>query len=73
MAWCAPGTTYSSGDNRIMPYTPLIPKPPAFRAISRASYQPQDSDGKTYFFVNYEGFGFPNSTTFERAYPPEAW
>ena len=28
--------------------------------------------GKTYFFANYEGFRFPNSTTFERAVPSAA-
>ena len=28
--------------------------------------------GKTYFFANYEGFRFPNSTTIERAVPSDA-
>src|SRR5438876_3556942 len=29
--------------------------------------------GKTYLFLGYEGFRFPNSTLFERAYPTDAF
>jgi len=73
---CSPGTTYSSGDNNcIMPYTPLIPN---HRSRFGFSFGGPATNlkilgGKTYFFVNYEGFRFPNSTTFERAYPTEAF
>ncbi len=30
---------------------------------------PKFLGGKTYFFINYEGYRFPNATTFERTVP----
>jgi hypothetical protein len=73
---CAPGTTYSTGDNNcVMPYTPLIPNHRSRFGFSLGgpATKLKVLGGKTYFFVNYEGFRFPNSTTFERAYPTEAF
>jgi hypothetical protein len=73
---CAPGTTFETGDNNcVMPYTPLIPN-----HRSRFGFSVGGPFGnikvkgqKTYFFVNYEGFRFPNVGTFERSYPTAAF
>ena len=72
---CSAGTTYSSGDNNcVMPYTPLIPNHRSRFGFSLGgpATNLKVLGGKTYFFVNYEGFRFPNSTTFERNYPTPA-
>ncbi|HXI23626.1 MAG TPA: carboxypeptidase-like regulatory domain-containing protein, partial [Pyrinomonadaceae bacterium] len=73
---CSAGTTYSSGDNNcVMPYTPLIPNHRSRFGFSLGgpATNLKVLGGKTYFFVNYEGFRYPNSTTFERAYPTDAF
>jgi hypothetical protein len=73
---CAPGTTYSSGDNNcVLPYTPLIPNHRSRFGFSVGGPATDIKIGgqKTYFFVNYEGFRFPNATTFERNYPTAAF
>jgi hypothetical protein len=73
---CAAGTTYSSGDNNcVMPYTPLIPNHRSRFGFSLGgpATNLKVLGGKTYFFVNYEGFRYPNSTLFERAYPTDAF
>jgi Carboxypeptidase regulatory-like domain len=72
---CAAGTTYSTGDNNcVMPYTPLIPNHRSRFGFSIGGpVIPWNFlGGKTYLFFNYEGFRYPNSTTFERAYPTPA-
>jgi hypothetical protein len=72
---CAPGTTYQKGDtNCVMPYTPIIPNHrDRFGFTLGGQMIPKKIlGGKTYFFINYEGFRYPNATTFERSYPTEA-
>jgi Carboxypeptidase regulatory-like domain len=73
---CSAGTTYSKGDtNCVMPYTPLIPNHRSRFGFSVGGPATNIKvlGGKTYFFVNYEGFRFPNATTFERSYPTPAF
>src|SRR6266542_3447165 len=73
---CAAGTTLSSGDNNcVMPYTPIIPNHRSRFgfAIGGPVVPWKVLGGKTYLFFNYEGFRFPGSGTFERAYPTEAF
>ncbi len=73
---CAPGTTLSSGDNNcVMPFTPIIPNHRSRFgfAIGGPVVPWKILGGKTYLFFNYEGFRFPGSGTFERAYPTEAF
>ena len=73
---CAPGTTLSSGDNNcVMPYTPIIPNHRSRFGFSIGGpvIPWKFVGGKTFLFFNYEGFRFPGSGTFERAYPTEAF
>ena len=73
---CSAGSTYSKGDNNcVLPYTPLIPNHRSRFGFSLGGPATHIKvlGGKTYFFVNYEGFRYPNSTTFERAYPTAAF
>src|SRR5215831_13325728 len=69
---CSAGTTFESGDNNcVMPYTPLIPNHRSRFGFSVAGplTNIKVMGHKTYFFVNYEGFRYPNVGTFERSYP----
>ncbi len=73
---CAAGTTLSSGDtNCVMPYTPIIPNHRSRFGFSIGGpvVPWKMLGGKTYLFFNYEGFRFPGSGIFERAYPTEAF
>src|SRR5947209_2609310 len=73
---CAAGTTLSSGDsNCVMPYTPIIPNHRSrFGFTVGGPVIPwKILGGKTYLFFGYEGFRFPGSGTFERAYPTDAF
>lgn len=73
---CAAGTTLSSGDNNcVMPYTPIIPNHRSRFGFSIGGpvIPWKILGGKTFLFFNYEGFRFPGSGTFERAYPTEAF
>jgi hypothetical protein len=73
---CAAGTTWHAGDNNcVMPSTPLIPNHrDRFGVTIGGPMIPwKILGGKTYLFAAYEGFRFPNSTTFERAYPTDAF
>jgi Carboxypeptidase regulatory-like domain len=72
---CSPSTTYGSGDNNCqLAYTPLIPNHRSRFGFSVGgpATNLKILGGKTFFFVNYEGFRYPNSTTFERNYPTAA-
>ncbi len=72
---CAPGTTLHKGDNDcIMPYTPIIPnqrKRFGF-TVGGPMIPKKILGGKTYVFMNYEGFRFGGVQTFERPYPTAA-
>ncbi|HXT61610.1 MAG TPA: carboxypeptidase-like regulatory domain-containing protein [Pyrinomonadaceae bacterium] len=73
---CSAGSTYSSGDNNCqLPYTPLIPNHRSRFGFSIGGpiIPKKILGGKTYMFFNYEGFRYPNSTTFERNYPTAAF
>jgi hypothetical protein len=73
---CSAGTTYSTGDNNCqLPYTPLIPNHRTRFGFSLGgpATKLKVLGGKTYFFVNYEGFRYPNAGTFERNYPTAAF
>jgi hypothetical protein len=73
---CAAGTTLASGDNNcVMPYTPIIPNHRSRFGFSIGGpvIPWKVLGGKTFLFFNYEGFRFPGSGTFERAYPTEAF
>ena len=73
---CAPGTTLASGDNNcVMPFTPIIPNHRSrFGFTVGGPVIPKEIlGGKTYLFFGYEGFRFPGSGTFERAYPTDAY
>ncbi len=73
---CAAGTTLASGDNNcVMPYTPIIPNHRSRFGFSIGGpvIPWKFAGGKTFLFFNYEGFRFPGSGTFERAYPTEAF
>ena len=72
---CPAGTTYSTGGNNcVMPYTPLIPNHRSRFGFSVGGpiIPKKILGGKTYLFFNYEGFRFPNASTFERNYPTAA-
>src|SRR5437773_5377560 len=73
---CSAGSTYSTGDtNCQLPYTPLIPNHRLRFGFSLGGPATKIKvlGGKTYFFVNYEGFRYPNAGTFERNYPTAAF
>ena len=72
---CAAGTTYHKGDNNcVMPSTPLIPNHRSRYGFSASGPMlPKMLGGKTFFFVLYEGFRYPNSDTFEKPMPSEAF
>jgi hypothetical protein len=73
---CSAGTTLASGDNNCqMPFTPIIPNHRSrFGFTASGPIIPKKFlGGKTYMFFGYEGFRFPNSTLFERAYPTPAF
>jgi hypothetical protein len=72
---CAPGTTLHSGDNNcVMPYTPIIPNHRSRFGftIGGPATNKKVLGGKTYFFLNYEGFRYPGAGTFENPYPTPA-
>jgi hypothetical protein len=72
---CAAGTTLSSGDNNcVMPFTPIIPNHRGRFGFSIGGpvVPKKILGGKTYVFLNYEGFRFPGVGLFERAYPTAA-
>src|ERR1043166_907062 len=72
---CAGGTTLHQGDNNcIMPYTPIIPNQrKRFGFTVGGPMIPKNIlGGKTYVFMNYEGFRFGGVQTFERPYPTAA-
>jgi hypothetical protein len=72
---CAPGTTLSTGGNNcVMPYTPIIPNHRSRFGFSIGGpvIPKKILGGKTYLFFNYEGFRFPGTGIFERAYPTAA-
>src|SRR6202171_3337179 len=72
---CALGTTLATGDNNcVMPFTPIIPNHRSRFGFSLGgpATNLKVLGGKTYFFINYEGFRFPGTGTFERAYPTAA-
>jgi hypothetical protein len=72
---CAAGTTYQKGDtNCVMPYTPIIPnhRDRFGFTLGGPATNLKVLGGKTYFFINYEGFRYPNATLFERSYPTPA-
>ena len=73
---CSAGSTYSTGDtNCQLPYTPLIPNHRSRFGFSLGGpiIPKKILGGKTYMFFNYEGFRYPNATTFERNYPTAAF
>src|SRR3989454_3672791 len=73
---CPAGTTLSSGGNNcVMPYTPIIPNHRSrFGFTVGGPVIPwKILGGKTYLFFGYEGFRFPGSGLFERAYPTDAF
>lgn len=73
---CPDGTTLSSGGNNcVMPYTPIIPNHRSrFGFTVGGPVIPwKILGGKTFLFFGYEGFRFPGSGTFERAYPTDAF
>jgi hypothetical protein len=72
---CAAGTTYQTGDtNCVMPYTPIIPnhRDRFGFTLGGPATNLKVLGGKTYFFINYEGFRYPNAGLFERPYPTAA-
>jgi hypothetical protein len=72
---CSAGTTFQTGDNNcVMPYTPLIPnhRDRFGFTVGGAMMPKKILGGKTYVFMNYEGFRYPNSGLFERNYPTAA-
>jgi hypothetical protein len=73
---CAAGTTLRAGDtNCVMPSTPIFPSHRGRFGftVGGPMIPVKILGGKTYVFAAYEGFRFPNSSTFERAYPSEAF
>ncbi len=58
-----------------MPYTPIIPNHRGRYGFSIGGpvIPKKILGGKTYLFFNYEGFRFPGSGLFERAYPTDAF
>ena len=72
---CAAGTTLHKGDNNcIMPYTPIIPNQRKRFGFSLGgpATNLKVLGGKTYFFINYEGFRYGGVGVFERPYPTAA-
>src|SRR6266536_685894 len=72
---CDPGTTLAKSDNNcVMPFTPIIPNHRSRFGFSLGGpiTNLKVLGSKTYFFINYEGFRFPGTGTFERAYPTPA-
>ncbi len=72
---CSAGSTYSTGDSNCqLPFTPLIPNHRVRFGFSLGGpMMPKKIlGGKTYFFINYEGFRYPNAGIFERNYPTAA-
>ncbi len=72
---CPAGTTLSTGGNNcVMPYTPIIPNHrDRFGFTVGGPIIPKKILGsKTYLFFGYEGFRFPGTGIFERAYPTPA-
>jgi Carboxypeptidase regulatory-like domain len=72
---CPAGTTLNSGgSNCVMPYTPIIPNHRSRFGFSIGGpvVPWKILGGKTYLFFNYEGFRFPGTGIFERAYPTAA-
>jgi len=72
---CDPGTTLHKGDNNcVMPYTPIIPNQrKRFGFTIGGPMIPKEIlGGKTYVFMNYEGFRYGGVGIFERPYPTEA-
>jgi hypothetical protein len=72
---CPAGTTLSSGGNNcVMPFTPIIPNHrDRFGFTVGGPIIPKKILGsKTYLFFGYEGFRFPGTGIFERAYPTVA-
>ncbi|HYX28894.1 MAG TPA: carboxypeptidase-like regulatory domain-containing protein [Pyrinomonadaceae bacterium] len=72
---CSAGTTLSSGDNNcVLQYTPIIPNHRSrFGFTVGGPIIPKKIlGGKTYLFFGYEGFRFPGTGIFERAYPTAA-
>src|SRR3989441_10255235 len=73
---CAAGTTLHSGDNNcVMASTPITPSHRnRFGFTVGGPIIPKKIlGGKTFLFLNYEGFRFPNSDTIERPMPSEAF
>lgn len=73
---CAAGTTLSSGDtNCVMQSTPIFPshRDRFGFTIGGPAIPWKIAGGKTYLFAAYEGFRFPQTATFERAYPTDAF
>src|SRR5438874_11843754 len=72
---CPAGTTLATGGNNcVMPYTPIIPNHRSRFGFSIGGpvIPKKILGGKTYLFFNYEGFRFPGTGIFERAYPTSA-
>ena len=72
---CAAGTTLAKGDNNcVLPYTPILPSHRnRFGFAFGGPIVPwKVLGGKTYVFVNYEGFRFANVANFTRSYPTAA-
>src|SRR5205085_143384 len=72
---CAAGTTLSTGDdNCVLPYTPILPshRERFGFAFGGPITNLKVLGGKTYVFVNYEGFRFANVINFTRNYPTAA-
>src|SRR2546427_2086203 len=73
-AWAA-ATPLQKGDNNcIMPYTPIIPNQRKRFGFSLGgpATNLKVLGGKTYFFINYEGFRYGGVGVFERPYPTAA-
>src|SRR5215813_6273662 len=73
---CKPGTTLSEGDtNCVMAGQPIFPSHRTRFGFSVGGpmIPKKILGGKTYVFLNYEGFRFPNADTFEKPMPTEAF
>jgi len=72
---CSAGTTLRKGDdNCTLPYTPILPSHRERFGFSFGGpmIPVKFLGGKTYVFVNYEGFRFANVGNFTRSYPTKA-
>src|SRR3989440_4749973 len=72
---CPAGTTLATGGNNcVMPFSPIIPnhRDRFGFTIGGAIIPKKILDSKTYLFIRYEGFRFPGTGIFERAYPTAA-